>query len=69
MTTEQKKEFIKKFKSLLTEYNVGIAFDCDPCSDIGAIYDAAIEVYERWTDKPIIRAEGWSMISGDVSEL
>lgn len=52
---ERIKEFRNKFSDLLTEYGVGISFDCSDCSDTHGIYDPKIVVTIR--DPENIRKE------------
>lgn len=60
------REFVKKLKALLKEYNAMIDFTCDPCSDTYGIYDAGMRICID--NKEICRNSDWYMDCNNVEK-
>ena len=59
-----KKEFLRKLKALLKEYNASIGFTCAPCSDTYGIYDGGIFV--NMDGERLVKTDFWSMDASDL---
>ena len=59
-----KKDFLKKLKALLKEYNASIEFTCADSSDTYGLYDDGISI--KMDGKEIKNTKCWSLDATDL---
>jgi len=70
--TDRDKEFLRKLKELMEEYNASVGFTCSDGSDTYGLYDDHLEICINeggFKDRVVFESDGWWIESGDIRKV
>jgi hypothetical protein len=63
---DKNKEFLKKLKELLEDYDMSIEFTCSSCSDTHGLHEDQLVIVDKENNR-IFNSNSWCISKSDIS--